>query len=93
MTTLPEIIGNFTALKELILRENQLVTLPESIGMLKSLEKLDLRGNKLTALPSSIWHLEKLKSLELSGNQWESEWEEMAKRDIPSILEFHPIMS
>jgi len=88
LTTLPEIIGNFTALKELILRENQLVTLPESIGMLKSLEKLDLRGNKLTALPSSIWHLEKLKSLELSGNQWESEWEEMAKRDIPSILEF-----
>src|SRR3990170_83578 len=63
LTSLPERLGELTALRELYLYGNRISRLPESLGGLVELTRLDLEGNGLTALPRGLssWHkLEKL---------------------------------
>jgi len=69
LSSIPEQIGELTALTSLDLSVNQLTTLPESIGGLNALTSLDLSVNQLTALPESIGGLNALTNLYLSGNQ------------------------
>jgi len=69
LTSLPESIGNLTALKNLNVYINQLTHLPKSIGNLIALENLNLGVNKLTTLPKGIGNLIALKNLKLARNQ------------------------
>ena len=69
LTTLPESLGNLTALQGLDLSDNQLTTLPEWLGNLTALQSLYLYGNQLTTLPESLGNLTALQSLYLSNNQ------------------------
>ena len=69
LITLPESIGNLTALTYLKLSYNKLTTLPESIGNLTALEWLELYCNQLTTLPESIGSLTALEKLLLNRNQ------------------------
>jgi Leucine-rich repeat (LRR) protein len=69
LTSIPESIGNLTALKILWLRNNQLTSIPESIGNLIALEHLDLIDNQLTSIPTSIGKLVALQILWLDKNQ------------------------
>ncbi|MFX1399154.1 MAG: hypothetical protein ACFFAS_19185, partial [Promethearchaeota archaeon] len=92
LTTLPESIGNLTSLTSLLLSGNKLMTLPESIGNLSSLQTLRVNDfiwgpNNLTTLPESFSQLRGLKNIDLSENNWTGEWAEIAKKDIPTILQ------
>jgi Leucine-rich repeat (LRR) protein len=63
LTSLPESLGNLTALRVLDLGNNQLTSLPESLGNLTALTSLDLSDNQLTSLPESLGNLTALKVL------------------------------
>jgi len=67
--TLPAELGEFTALKYLLLSNNKLSVLSPEIGQLTNLNYLDLSTNQLSALPREIGELTNLKSLSLSNNQ------------------------
>ncbi len=69
LITLPEQIGNLTALTSLDFCFNQLTTIPEQIGNLTALTSLDLSYNQLTTLPERIGNLTALTSLDLGYNQ------------------------
>jgi len=69
LSSLPEQIGDLTALKVLNLSSNRLTTLPERIGDLAALTSLDLSDNRLTTLPERIGDLTALKVLSLGSNQ------------------------
>ncbi len=69
LRTLPNSIGNLTALQTLILIDNQLITLPDFISNLTALAELWLWNNQLTTLPDYIGNLTTLEDLDLSGNQ------------------------
>ncbi|MFX1297222.1 MAG: leucine-rich repeat domain-containing protein [Promethearchaeota archaeon] len=88
LTDLPESFGGLQSLKKLYLSDNDLTTLPDSFKDLKALQLLELKNNKLKILPLSIWGLNNLKSLEWDGNPWEGDSKEIAKSDIPTILDF-----
>ena len=62
-------LARSTPLRELILRENDLISIPETIGKLDSLQILNIGGNQLSVLPISIGKLELLKKLNLEYNQ------------------------
>lgn len=66
-------ITKLTALKELILEDNELdrSELIESIGDLRSLRKLSLKRNYLSNLPKGFEDLTSLEKLDLSFNQFE----------------------
>lgn len=68
--TLPEEIGNLTALTSLDLRGSNLYgPIPKEIGNLTQLTTLNLRNNKLSgAIPTEIGELKKLTLLDLSLN-------------------------
>ncbi len=68
LTSLPDSIGNLTALKKLDCSGNWLLTLPDSIGHLTALEKLDCSSNLITTLPDSMRKLTALKKLDCSGS-------------------------
>ncbi len=85
---LPNDIGNLVSLKKLNLKANQLNRIPESIGELNEIESLILGNNSLSELPWTIWKLKNLNFLHLDNNIWKDEWEELASRDLPSILKF-----
>ena len=72
LTSLPESIGNLTALNRLFLYNNQLSSLPESIGNLTALTQLYLYKNQLSSLPETIGNLKSLTYLDLSNNQLSS---------------------
>ena len=57
LTSLPESIGDLSALKALSAVGNQITALPQSIGNLQSLTSLELAGNKLEQLPETIGNL------------------------------------
>lgn len=88
LTTIPDSIGSLSSLIIIKLSNNQLTTIPESIGSLEALERLELINNKLTSLPWTVWQIKNLKYLNLDNNSWKEEWEELAKRDLPSILNY-----
>ena len=76
LTSLPESLGNLTALTTLYLHGNQLTSLPESLGNLTALTTLYLHGNQLTSLPESLGNLTALTGLYLQENRLTSvpEW-------------------
>ncbi|MFX0025346.1 MAG: leucine-rich repeat domain-containing protein [Candidatus Hermodarchaeota archaeon] len=88
LINLPDTIGKLNSLKKLNLKGNQLNCIPESIGELNNIESLILGNNNLSELPWTIWKLKKLSFLHLDNNFWKDEWEELASRDLPSILKF-----
>ena len=72
LTSIPESIGNLTALRSLELDENELTSLPVGIGNLTALTSLDVSGNQLTSLPDSIGKLTALEMLNLVDNNLEN---------------------
>ncbi len=69
LTTLPESLSEFKALRRLDLQDNRLTTLPESLGQLASLQTLLLDHNELTKLPKSLGRLSALRTLALQNNR------------------------
>ena len=68
--SIPESIGNLSALEHLQVPFNQLNHIPQSIGNLTSLQTLDLSSNQLRGnIPGSICNLHFLKHLDLMYNQ------------------------
>ena len=70
--SIPEWIGNFVNLRELILVGNRLSFVPDAISGCKNLELLNLRENMLKSLSKSLGDLQKLKRLNLDDNQFSS---------------------
>ena len=69
LASVPEWLGNLTALTTLNLNGNQLASVPESLGNLTALTELDLSVNQLASLPGSLGNLTALTSLRLDRNQ------------------------
>ncbi len=68
LETVPESIGQLTALKRLYLHNNRLTSVPESIGQLTELLVLSLFSNQLTNVPESIGGLAALQVLWMNDN-------------------------
>jgi len=66
LVEIPPKIWQLRDLRELVLRDNQLMTIPSEIGQLTELRLLSLHKNKLKAVPLEIIRLTKLKKLYLS---------------------------
>jgi internalin A len=69
LRTLPEAIGQLTALTKLWLRNNQLKALPDIFGAFRDLRKLWLDQNQIKELPKSVGQLSKLEELWLYHNE------------------------
>lgn len=69
LVSLPEGIGIWSALQNLLCASNKLETLPAAIGELSGLQKLVLTGNQIRSLPSSLTKLGKLRILALDSNK------------------------
>jgi Leucine-rich repeat (LRR) protein len=69
LTSIPEEIGELTALKYLNLSNNRLTAIPEQIEKLTQLQKLNLKKNQLTEIPTQIGNLTSLEDLNLSLNE------------------------
>jgi len=69
LTSLPETIGNLTALTDIYASQNKLTTIPASIGNLKQVNKLFLSRNNLTSLPEEIGELTEITVLTIDYNQ------------------------
>ena len=69
LTSLPDSIGQLTALRQLELTGNRLTVLPETFGKLVNLERLYVDDNQLTALPHSIGNLQHLEELFIDRNR------------------------
>lgn len=69
LTIIPEVVGNFTQLRNLSLAGNKLTIFPDFLGKLTRLRHLDLYENELTIIPEAIGSLAQLQSLSLAGNQ------------------------
>ncbi len=69
LTSLPPEIGQLSALKLLVLFNNQLSSLPPEIGQLSALTQFVLYDNQLTSLPPEIGQLSALTQLYLFDNQ------------------------
>jgi hypothetical protein len=54
LTSIPQSLGNLSALETLDLSGNRLASIPQSLGNLSALETLDLSGNRLTSIPQSL---------------------------------------
>ena len=57
---MPAEVGRLSALRRLVLTDNDLTSVPAEIGQLTSLERLDLKNNKLTSVPAEIGQLTSL---------------------------------
>lgn len=68
LTSLPEAIGSWAGLQNLLCERNALTQLPVALGQLGSLQKLVLTGNKLRDLGPGLPQLGKLKIIMLDGN-------------------------
>ncbi|KAK4487065.1 hypothetical protein RD792_006380 [Penstemon davidsonii] len=69
--TIPNSLGKLSALRVLVLANNNLSgSIPSSVGDLRKLELLDLSNNNLFgSIPSSLGDLRELEELDLSNNQ------------------------
>lgn len=68
LNQLPSEIGRFTALKELMVSDNQLECLLGELTSLVQLERLDLRNNSIRVLPPEFKNFQKLCYLDLEDN-------------------------
>ncbi len=75
LTELPNSIGNFKELRELLLDSNYLSSLPESFQNLTNLEVLQLERNNFTLLPIWIGNLKNLRVLFLGDNKFRTLFE------------------
>ncbi|KAL5564977.1 hypothetical protein UlMin_028141 [Ulmus minor] len=66
---IPEYIGDFTTLKDLVLRDNQFEGfLPQQLGHLSNLERLILSGNNFTGtIPETFGNLKNLTDFRIDG--------------------------
>ncbi|XP_039118164.1 LOW QUALITY PROTEIN: disease resistance protein PIK6-NP-like [Dioscorea cayenensis subsp. rotundata] len=62
-----EVIGQFTLLRYLNLRNTSIRSLPKALAKLQNLETLDLRWTKVTEIPPHITKLHKLEYLSVGG--------------------------
>lgn len=69
LKALPESIGNWQGLQNLLCADNALEKLPAAIGKLGNLQKMVLSQNQLCALPSELADLGKIKVLTLDSNK------------------------
>ena len=69
LSWLPDEVTEWSKLKELTLKDNNLPELPTSINKLNRLQRLNLDGNNLTELPAEIGDLKELVRLSVSNNQ------------------------
>ncbi len=69
LTKIPACIFEYTHLKKLNLRYNDIEEIPSEIAKLTNLESLDLSSNQLDTLPEAIGNLTNLTELYLSSNQ------------------------
>ncbi|NVM38392.1 MAG: hypothetical protein HWN81_22545, partial [Candidatus Lokiarchaeota archaeon] len=74
------------ALRELILRENDLSSIPEIIVTLKTLQGLNIAGNQLTKIPDSIGNLNQLIILNSEYNQIKTLPETIGKLNLLQVL-------
>jgi leucine-rich repeat protein SHOC2 len=65
----PAEVGRLSAIRVLVLADNELTSVPAEIGQLASLKELWLNANKLTSVPAEIWQLTSLTELDLYNNQ------------------------
>lgn len=72
ISKLPEWIGNFKQLTNLIISDNKLQYLPKVIGSLTQLTSLDISNNELKSLPDSIGNLTRLAFLDIRNNKLQS---------------------
>lgn len=84
--SLPEDIGEQTALETLSVTNARLTRLPESIGNLTNLKYLYLYGNNLNSLPDSIGNLANLELLDLSHNNLTQLPPTLAKLEYVEVL-------
>lgn len=68
LAKLPDTIGAWTNLQNLLCGQNFLDELPASIGQLGAVSKIVLSDNRLKTLPIELSSLGKLKTLSLDGN-------------------------
>ncbi|XP_018904550.1 leucine-rich repeat-containing protein 57 [Bemisia tabaci] len=68
ISSIPNYIENFSALKCLTLNNNKIDRIPDEIGNLKKLEVLSLESNRIKNIPTTISALENLKCVRLSEN-------------------------
>jgi Leucine-rich repeat (LRR) protein len=66
---LPDLIGQFSELRELHLMDTNIEHIPGTIGNLKKLRILDINKNLLSKVPDSIGALSELQILRLDKNQ------------------------
>ena len=66
--SIPEALGQLTALEILSCSDNRLDSLPESIGSLQNLQILDAHSNSITELPASMWQCASLRILNVTSN-------------------------
>jgi internalin A len=69
LASVPDWLGNLTALTHLNLSGNELASLPDWLGNLTTLTDLNLSGNELASLPDSLGNLTALTELTLNDNQ------------------------
>jgi len=87
-SSLPDFIGELSALKNLDLYYSSLRSFPESFRNLSNLEELNLRENKLESLPEWFIELKSLKTLILDGNPWKGEFKNVDKMSVNEIFDF-----
>ncbi len=89
LTTLPEALGQLTALQTLWLDNNQFTTLPEALGQLTALQHLRLDKNQITTLPDALGQLTALQVLWLHNNQLTTLPEVLGRLHALQMLHLH----
>lgn len=66
--SLPTWLGNFSNMRELILRNNGIANVPASVGNLPLLQSLDLSINMIVNMPASLRNLPPQTNIRVDGN-------------------------
>jgi internalin A len=89
LTSVPESIGQLTALQVLNLYSNQLTSVPENLGRLTVLQELRLDNNRLTSVPENLGRLTVLQELRLDNNRLTSVPESLGRLTALQTLNLH----